>query len=210
MKVEEEVFCLRRRDLEVLFGGTLPQGVFVGPDPERVLILPQHFLPRSRAEENPAFKQLIPYQLFAFRERFFVYQRGGGVGEGRLAGRLSVGFGGHINREDADAGGDLLSAAAYEAALRRERVEELVNAEAVAGNFLGWINDDASPVGRVHLGAVHLGRLDSERACRALGIRADGEDIHPQGWWSAAEIRAEEERFEQWALLAVELAESGR
>lgn len=207
-KMEEEVFCLGRRDLVRLFGGALPQGAFVGPGPEQVLALPQSFLPRGRAEENPAFKQLIPYQLFCFREHFFVYRRGGGVGEGRLAGRLSVGIGGHINRDDAD-GSNLLTPAAYQAALLRERTEELVNAEAVPGHFVGWINDDASAVGRVHLGAVHLGELATEAACRALGIRADGEDIHPLGWWPVAEIRAQGERFEQWALLAVELAADG-
>ncbi len=169
-----------------------------------MLDLPQHFLTRSRAEKDVSHKQLIPYQLFCFQEYYFVYRRGGGVGEGRLAGRLSVGIGGHINRQDVD--GELLTPAAYRAALLRERSEELVNAEGVNSNFIGWINDDASAVGRVHLGAVHLGVLAVEDACRALGIRADGEDIHPMGWWSAAEILAQGERFEQWALLAVELA----
>ena len=203
MKVEEEVFCLGRGDLEQLFGGALPQGAFIGPDPRRVLALPQAFIRRGEAEDNPAFKQLIPYQLFCFQERFFVYRRGGGVGEGRLAGRLSVGIGGHINREDA--GGAHLSAAAYQAALMRERVEELVNVEGVVDRFVGWINDDASAVGRVHLGAVHLGVMPGVEACRALGIRGEGEDIHPLGWWSMTEILAQGERFEQWALLAVEL-----
>lgn len=205
MKMKEEVFCIHRRELEQLFGGELPQGGFAGPAPERLLELPQRFIARGICEEDPTFKQLIPYQLFAFNERFFVYQRGGGVGEGRLAGRLSVGVGGHINREDADPGG-LLTAAAYREALLRERREELVNSEAVTSSFVGWINDDASPVGRVHLGAVHLGRPDDQRARDALAIRAHGEDIHPLGWWSLAEIREQEERFEQWALHAISLA----
>lgn len=208
MKEEEEVFCLRRRDLEPLFGGVLPQGAFAGPEPEELLALPQHFLARSRAEDDPSHKQLIPYQLFCFQGRYFVYRRGGGVGEGRLAGRLSVGIGGHINRGDA-VGGERLTPADYRAALLRERSEELINAERVGGRFVGWINDDASAVGRVHLGAVHLGVLADEEARRALGIRADGEDIHPLGWWSLAEILAQEESFEQWALLAVELAGQG-
>lgn len=205
MKMEEEVFCLQRGDLNRLFGGTLPNGGFAGPQPEQVLALPQFFIPRSRAEENPAFKQLIPYQLFTFADRFFVYQRGGGVGEGRLAGRYSLGIGGHINREDAG-GGEDLTPESYRAALLREREEELVNAKAVRSRFIGWINDDASAVGRVHLGAVHLGELADEPACRALQIRADGEDIHARGWWSVAEIEARREDFELWAILAVELS----
>ncbi|ADH85920.1 phosphoesterase [Desulfurivibrio alkaliphilus] len=204
MKMAEEVFCLPRRELEQLFGGELPQGGFAGPEPERLLELPQRFIARGICEEDPSFKQLIPYQLFSFQQRFFVYRRGGGVGEGRLAGRLSVGVGGHINREDADAGG-LLTAAAYRQALLRERREELVNSDGVSCRFVGWINDDDSPVGRVHLGAVHLGQMTDEQTRTALGIRAQGEDIHPEGWWSAAEIYEQEERFEKWALHAVSL-----
>lgn len=202
---KEEVFCLRRSDLVGLFGGErLPQGGFAGPEPERVLALPQHFIPRYQAEDDPAFKQLIPYQLFSHADRFLVYQRGGGVGEGRLAGLFSVGIGGHINRADAEAG--RLTPAAYQQALLRERTEELVNAEGIAGRFVGWINDDASAVGSVHLGAVHLGEVTNEAARHALQIRAHGEDIHLRGWWSAAEIEARRRDFELWAVLAVELA----
>ncbi|MDF1613706.1 phosphoesterase [Desulfurivibrio dismutans] len=208
-KMAEEVFCLPRRELEQLFGGGLPQGGFIGPAPELLLELSQHFIARGNCEEDPSFKQLIPYQLFAFKERFFVYRRGGGVGEGRLAGRLSVGIGGHINREDAESDGRL-TAVAYQQALLRERREELVNSEGITSRFVGWINDDASPVGRVHLGAVHLGRLDDEAACDALSIRTHGEDIHPLGWWSLAEIREQEDRFEQWALYAIALAAAGQ
>lgn len=201
MPTDEEVLCLKRSELEPLFGGTLPQGGFAGQPPENILALSQHFLPRSRAEHDPAFKQLIPYQLFRCRDRFFVYQRGGGVGEGRLAGRLSVGIGGHINTDDAANG--QLTPAAYLEALHRERNEELAGAEDVATTFLGWINDDSDPVGQVHLGAVHL---DEVTDAQTLRIREQGEDLHAQGWWSAEEILQQGDHFEKWSLLAVKLA----
>ncbi|MFZ5764066.1 MAG: phosphoesterase [Thermodesulfobacteriota bacterium] len=203
MAGDEEVFCLLRGDLSHLFGGELPQGAFAGPAPESLLALPQHFLPRSVAEHDPDFKQLIPYQLFCWANRFFVYQRGGGVGEERLAGRFSLGIGGHINSVDAEEG--VLTASAYHAALARERQEELVCAPGLTSRFLGWINDDSDPVGQVHLGAVHLSRVIDREMVR---LRPHGEDLHDRGWWSGEEIRTRGERFEKWSLLACQLAES--
>ena len=198
---EERVFCLMRADLDPFFGGALPQGAFAGVGPESLLGLVQHFLPRPEAEHDPAFKQIIPYQLFQCRERFFVYQRGGGVGEGRLAGRLSLGIGGHINTGDTANG--RLNPDTYRGALLREREEELICTDAVETLFLGWINDDSDPVGQVHLGAVHLCEVMNTGA---VGIRKNGEDIHECGWWSAEEIAAESKRFEKWSILALRLA----
>ncbi len=203
MPRDEQVLSLLRKDLEPLFGGSLPQGGFTGPEPEAVLGRPQHFLSRAQAEHDPAYKQLIPYQLFRSQGRFFVYRRGGGVGEGRLAGRLSVGIGGHINTDDAENG--VLTPEAYQSALRRERTEELAGLDEVATAFVGWINDDSDPVGQVHLGAVHL---DEVPGAETLRIREHGEDLHAEGWWSAEEISGAADRFEKWSLLAVELAVS--
>lgn len=203
MASDEQVFCLLRGDLSPLFGAELPQGAFAGPAPEALLALAQHFLPRAVAEHDPAFKQLIPYQLFCWADRFFVYQRGGGVGEGRLAGRFSLGIGGHINSGDTRDG--VLTANAYHAALLRERQEELSGVNDASARFIGWINDDSDPVGQVHLGAVHLCEVVDGAA---VSIREHGEDLHARGWWSAEEIAAQRERFEKWSLLAVQLVES--
>ncbi|HBH27807.1 MAG: phosphoesterase [Desulfofustis sp. PB-SRB1] len=200
MATDEIVLCLQRDDLAHLFGGRLPQGGFVGPDPERLLALRQYFLPRRQAEVDCSYKQLIPYQLFGCQGRFFVYQRGGGVGEGRLAGRLSLGIGGHINSGDSDGG--CVTPTAYQRSLLRERNEEMVGPLKIDTTFLGWINDDSDPVGQVHLGAVHLGQVTDPASIR---IRAHGEDLHAQGWWSGEEIEAQKECFEKWSLLAVEL-----
>lgn len=201
MPKDEQVLCLKRIDIEPTVDGTLPQGTFTTPHLEALLSLPQYFLPRSHAEHDPAYKQIIPYQLFCCRNRFFVYQRGGKVGEQRLSGRLSVGIGGHINTDDTGDDG-LLTITAYREALRRERSEELEGIEEVDTRFIGWINDDSDPVGQVHLGAVHL---DEVRNPENMRIRAHGEDLHAQGWWSAVEIMGKAEQFEKWSVLAVEL-----
>lgn len=198
---DEAVCCFKRNELESLFGGSLPQGCFLGLKPEKLFTLPPQFIPRRLAEYDPASKQLIPYQLFCCQQRFFVYRRGGDVGEGRLAGRFSVGIGGHINTDDL--GGHALGPDTYRLALLREREEELLCPGNLDTGFIGWINDDSDPVGQVHLGAVHLCLVQSQEELR---LRGGDEDLHQAGWWTIAEIASQRERFEKWSLLAVELA----
>ena len=69
------------------------------------------FLRRGDAEQDPEYKQLIPYVLFTHASpegdrSVFAYLRGPGQGEKRLVSKWSVGVGGHINDADA-AEGDL-------------------------------------------------------------------------------------------------------
>lgn len=63
-----------------------------------------HFLRRGWCEKDERFIQLLPYMVF-FKiidgeYHIFVYQRGKGVGEERLAGGCSIGVGGHVNPQD--------------------------------------------------------------------------------------------------------------
>ncbi len=196
---DENVFCFARRDLEKLFGG-LPQGGTNRPELIELLSLPQHFIARHRAENDPHYKQIIPYQIFTCNERFFVFQRGQGVGENRLAGRFSLGIGGHINDQDATNG--YMSIDDFNKALLREREEEIVFSGPVDTLFIGWINDDSDDVGLVHLAAAHLCKVNNEEI---IGLRPDGEDLHEVGWLTANEIEKQAERFEKWSLLAVRL-----
>ena len=58
------------------------------------------FIDRGAAEEDPSFKQLIPYCLFKHGDRYLHYVRGKSGGESRLHAKGSVGIGGHINPVD--------------------------------------------------------------------------------------------------------------
>src|SRR5882757_8613823 len=100
-------------------------GLFQGFSPEVERYLPRlldpahlRYLPRPEAENDPSFKQLIPYVVLRHGEQLFHYTRGKAGSEARLRTLRSVGIGGHICREDGD-----LSPAAYRAGMRRE-VEE--------------------------------------------------------------------------------------
>ena len=58
------------------------------------------FMPRSQAEKDPSFKQLIPYVIMNCGDKFLSYVRGKRAGETRLVGNRSIGIGGHINPAD--------------------------------------------------------------------------------------------------------------
>ena len=138
-----------------------------------VLLDPRNsrFRPRSRAEQDPEFKQLIPYVLIQKGDRWLHYVRGTSSGEKRLVHMGSIGIGGHINPEDESLfqrGREF-----YEAALQRELSEELSLDGMFPTRPLGLLNDDSTPVGRVHLGIVHLCRLDNREVTRREGCITD-------------------------------------
>src|SRR5262245_5169549 len=116
------------------------------------------YRPRGQMEEDPSFKQLIPYALFRWTDtegtvHLFEYQRGSGQGERRLHAKRSVGVGGHISSIDSAAG---RAEHVYREGMRRELDEEVVIDTPYTEKISGLINDDETPVGRVHLGVVHL------------------------------------------------------
>ena len=112
------------------------------------------FVPRSRAEEDPAFKQIIPYAVFTSGEKILHYVRGAKSGEKRLVSKGSIGIGGHIN--DNDESLFSFDRDSYRVAVHREIEEELKFEGAYEDRVAGLINDDSTEVGRVHLGVVHV------------------------------------------------------
>jgi predicted NUDIX family phosphoesterase len=157
------------------------------------------YLPRGRMEEDPSFKQLIPYVLFRWidddgRTQIFQYQRGGGMGERRLHAKRSVGIGGHISSLDA-AAGQLDNV--YREGMQRELAEEIAIDTPYTEKIAGLINDDETPVGTVHLGVVHL--CDVERP--AIAPRED--DVLDAGFRPIEEILARIDEFESWSQIAV-------
>lgn len=118
------------------------------------------FMERSKAEEDPSFKQIIPYALFHFEGRFLHYTRGKSGGESRLHAQGSVGIGGHINPVDERA--DPLGRETYQAGVEREVAEEIRMTGGHRNRIVGLLNDDSNEVGKVHLGVVHVFELESD------------------------------------------------
>lgn len=116
------------------------------------------FRPRSEVEDDPSWKQLIPYVVFRCAGSVFCYTRGTSQGEARLHRLRSLGVGGHVDEPDA---AGRATRDAYQVALQRELDEEVEIASPGTLRLVGLINDDSTPVGSVHLGVVH--RYDLER-----------------------------------------------
>jgi predicted NUDIX family phosphoesterase len=158
MAAEERVLCFERKLLEEL-------GVFQGLSPKVEKYLPVVtasanlvYRNRSEAEQDPRYKQLIPYVLVFRNGKILRYRRGKGGQETRLHGLFSVGVGGHISDEDH---GLFSSRAGYQDGMRREISEE-VAVDGVKEAAVAVINDDSTDVGRVHFGVVHIMHVANE------------------------------------------------
>jgi predicted NUDIX family phosphoesterase len=152
-----------------------------------------HYLPRSLAETDPSFKQLIPYIVLRWRDQVFAYTRGHAGGETRLRALRSLGIGGHICAEDGAASAD-----PYRAGLLREMAEEVSLETAYSERILGLINDDSSPVGQVHLGIVHVLSLAEPNVRHRDEALADG------AFASLKQLRQRREEFETWSQFLLE------
>lgn len=158
------------------------------------------YRPRNEMEQDPSFKQLIPYVLFRFRRAegetdLFAYCRGSGQGEARLHRKRSVGIGGHISSEDVLT--DNLTDV-YREGLRRELAEEVQIATEYTESCVGIINDDQTDVGRVHLGIVHLFDV------LAPHVVAREDDIADGRFVSIDELLAQRDQFETWSQICLD------
>ena len=155
------------------------------------------YLPRGDMEEDPSYKQLIPYCIFRYidangEQSVFQYTRGKGQGESRLHSKSSVGIGGHVSTLDA---GDN---SPYREGMRRELEEEVDIRTEYKESCVGLINDDSNEVGQVHLGIVHI--LDVE----SPDVLPREDDIADAKFVSVSELLNDLERFETWSQICVE------
>jgi predicted NUDIX family phosphoesterase len=158
------------------------------------LLDPLHtsYRPRDTVEQDPSFKQLIPYCIFRHQGEIFSYQRGGDSGESRLVSKRSIGIGGHISSVD---GAD--DRCPYEEGMRREIEEEVYLETTYEQSCIGMINDDETEVGRVHLGIVHVFDLDAPK------VRPREESITKTGFAAPSVLAAELSQFETWSQICL-------
>lgn len=155
------------------------------------------YLPRNEMEEDPSFKQLIPYCIFRHTDeqgvqRVFQYTRGAGQGEARLHNRRSIGIGGHVSTLDSG------SSEPYREGMRRELDEEVDIQTEYTESCVGLINDDENEVGKVHLGIVHI--LDVQ----TVDVAPREEDIASAGFETISEIMDDIESFETWSKICLQ------
>jgi predicted NUDIX family phosphoesterase len=158
------------------------------------------FLPRSHAEQDPAYKQIIPYVVFSFGDAILHYVRGAKSGEKRLVAKGSIGVGGHINDNDESLFSFDLDA--YRTAVHREIQEELKLEGPYKDRVAALINDDSNDVGRVHLGVVHLVVLSSS------AVRAGEKAIGALRFLAPKELRKQRDKLETWSQIVLDAWET--
>ena len=151
------------------------------------------YRPRDVMEQDPSFKQLIPYCVFRCGGEIFSYRRDKGQGETRLLGKRSIGVGGHISTIDEEAGGS-----SYLEGMRREIEEEVFLDAGYRQRCVGLINDDLTEVGKVHLGIVHIFDLDAPQ------VRPREQSIIQTGFATPAELLRDRDQFETWSQICLD------
>jgi predicted NUDIX family phosphoesterase len=144
--------------------------------------------PRAAMEQDPGFKQIIPYLVLRDGARYFLMRRTRAGGDTRLHDRWSIGVGGHLNPGDRGLDGGL----------EREWHEELVADFTPRFRPIGLLNDDTTDVGAVHLGVVY----EADAAGREVAIRETDKLIG--AFANPAEVAAVADDLETWSRLVFE------
>jgi predicted NUDIX family phosphoesterase len=198
MAQEEQVLVIERKVLDEV---GMFQGLMFDVDQYlKQIFVPDvpRYMPRSQAENDPNYKQIIPYVIMAHEEKYLSYVRGKRTGEGRLKGLGSIGIGGHINPVD-----DMPLFCndfreSYLSAVKREVEEEVHVDTTYTDRIVALLNDDSNEVGQVHLGIVHCWFLDAAKVSKREQM------ITQMSFMSPAELQGMRENLETWSSLCLD------
>ena len=120
---------------------------------------------RHELEQDPEHLQILPYIVVVKGDpqdlttaKFVVYRRGATVGEARLSGNASIGFGGHVDLQDVMSVHSVIDFEQTVSECAEREVDEEVNLNEMfhseALQYQGLIVDHSNDVGKVHLGVV--------------------------------------------------------
>lgn len=191
----EKVLVVKTEKLSEYISGRIGLLTDIREAVMEVIINEHEFIPRSDAEEDPSYKQIIPYVVLTQRGKVFATRRLNKGGESRLHGKISIGIGGHINPVDETDRKNVLMHG-----LERELDEE-VDIEH-RGQLVprGLINDDSNGVGAVHLGLCFTMEVEGQVAVKET-------EKLTGAWMSIEELKAEYDNMETWTQIAMAVAE---
>ena len=155
------------------------------------------FRKRSELEEDPSFKQIIPYAMISNKDSFYLFTRTSGQTEKRLHDKLHLGAGGHMNPGSSKEPDEhyLVNE------LKRELFEEvrLLNGCLIEDiEFIGFINDDSISVGRVHIGLLYDIHVSNKQVVinETAKMSAD--------WIEKTDLAEYYEEMETWTKIAID------
>ena len=150
----------------------------------------KEFHARAIMEQDQTYKQIIPYLVFTYNNKYFVMQRKDTSSEQRLKNKLTLGIGGHIRKED------MANSSLFDWA-RREFHEEVSYRGNLHIKQLGVINDDSNDVGKVHIGFAFL--LQGEHS--TIHIKSE---LKSGQLWSLDECLQNIDAFESWSAYIIQ------
>lgn len=163
-----------------------------------------HFIDRSVVDSNEPkllaiaqqLPQVLPYVVVKYKDNFLTYSRAKGA-ESRLHGKLSLGFGGHIDLDDLEDFEYIVLDG-----VMRELMEEL-NLDVTSAYFLTNMSkalvDTTNDVGSVHLGLLYVLEIDELDS-----IDADENEISLAEWQTLEQIQANKHQYENWSQLVID------
>jgi dihydrofolate reductase len=185
---------------------------------------------RDGLEANPFYRQLLPYSPVVFQDdeafrqglpinwdtdEISSYQRTKKVGEERLGGKFSVGYGGHVDHLDVKVNDQ--SVLDIETTINTNLQREVANEELIFVDadglqatplktpslfrfeHLGFIRDDSDNVGKVHLGLVNLIVVP-----KSLKAKVAEEELIDGPRGTVKELLASGLKFENWSRIVLE------
>ncbi len=191
----EKVLVVKTEKLAKFISGKT--GLLTADREEMLDIIVNHheFIDRPAAEEDPSYKQIIPYVVLTRKGLVFATRRLNKGGESRLHGKVSIGIGGHINPVDETDRRSVLMKG-----LERELDEEVYIRHRGELVPQGFINDDGNGVGAVHLGLCFSMEVEGEVSVKETEKLSGG-------WMSLQELRGEFDNMETWSQIALAVAE---
>lgn len=147
---------------------------------------------REDMENDPNYKQIIPYVIIYHSGTIFSYRRGKLLGEKRLLGSYSIGVGGHISTTDRN-----LFDASYNEAMRRELTEEVEIGSQYKEYIAALLNDDSNEVGRVHFGMVHILCLD-----RPV-VKPREKSMNEPAFVEQSQLLKNIDKYENWSQICI-------
>ena len=134
------------------------------------------FKKRGDVETDPSWQQIIPYIVFSFESKYFIYKYLLKAGEQRLVDTYQIGVGGHINEIDTSGSRDVL-----EEGMMREWSEEVeYKGNILERKLIGLLSDYSRPVEAVHLGLVYSFVGDSPEISIKETDKMTGELVGPK------------------------------
>ena len=175
-EAEEQILVVPTKLVADCNDGRLFEGFWKGIAPFQRALDPKFhsFKRRGDMENDPSWKQLIPYTIVRYPRPdggtpwYLSYQRSSDQAEERLAGRFSIGIGGHVCDSDMEVHSDdaVQEQAEYLLGLDksgedllwrgmvRELFEEIWVPYPDRAEVVGLLNEEGADVGKVHLGVV--------------------------------------------------------